>query len=112
MRIAIPISGGKLSLHFGHCEKFSLIDVDMGQKQVIRKDEVASPPHQPGLLPRWLQEHGTDIIVAGGMGMRAQQLFAEKNIRVVIGTAKDDPDEIVSDILEGQLETGKNPCDH
>ncbi|NLF18973.1 MAG: ATPase, partial [Lentisphaerae bacterium] len=28
MRLAIPIADGRLSLHFGHCESFALIDVD------------------------------------------------------------------------------------
>ena len=84
MRIAIPITKGKLSAHFGHCEEFALIDVDSGQKSIQTKETVAAPDHQPGLLPRWLAEHGANVIIAGGMGMRAQNLFTEQNIEVVV----------------------------
>jgi len=28
MRYAVPISGGMLSQHFGHCDQFALIDVN------------------------------------------------------------------------------------
>ena len=110
MRIAIPVYAGKLSPHFGHSEAFALVDVDNGG--ITGTNFVPSPPHQPGLLPRWLQEHGTDVIIAGGMGMRARQLFAEKNIEVVIGAPNMEPEAIVADYLGGKLQTVENPCDH
>jgi len=28
MKIAIPLAGGKLSAHFGHCQEFAIIDAD------------------------------------------------------------------------------------
>lgn len=28
MKIAIPMAGGQLCMHFGHCEQFALVDVD------------------------------------------------------------------------------------
>ena len=33
MRIAIPIADGKLAMHFGHCERFALVDVDPSKKR-------------------------------------------------------------------------------
>ena len=110
MRIAIPIYAGKLSPHFGHSEAFALIDVDNGE--ITGSNYVASPPHQPGLLPRWLQEHGANVIIAGGMGVRARQLFTEKNIEVVIGAPNTEPEVIVADYVNGNLQTEGNPCDH
>ena len=38
MRIAIPLAGGKLAMHFGHCEQFALFDVDSDNKEIINKD--------------------------------------------------------------------------
>ena len=56
MKYAIPVSGGALSPHFGHCEHFALFDIDEASKEVIKKELIASPAHEPGLLPvfRWL----------------------------------------------------------
>ena len=112
MRIAIPIVEGKLSMHFGHCEKFALVDADPETKQVQGIQEVAAPPHQPGLLPPWLAERGTDMIIAGGMGLRAQQLFSENGIRVVVGAPSGSAQELAAAYLEGTLEAGDNICDH
>lgn len=112
MRIAIPLAGGQLAMHFGHCEQFALFDVDFDNKEIIKKEFVESPDHQPGLLPKWLSEHGANVIIAGGMGMRAQNLFAENRIEVVVGASSADPESIVKEYLAGTLETGDNICDH
>jgi ATP-binding protein involved in chromosome partitioning len=112
MRIAIPIADGRLTMHFGHCERFALIDVDPAGKSVVGREEVAAPEHQPGLLPRWLAERNVKVVIAGGMGSRAQGLFAENGIEVVVGAAAEVPDKLVADYLSGTLETGGNVCDH
>ena len=112
MRIAIPLAQGALATHFGHCEQFALIDVDEEQKTVVNKELVQPPPHEPGAFPRWLAEKGADVIIAGGMGMRAQQLFAAQNIEVVFGAAHDTPQALALAYLSGTLETGTNICDH
>ena len=112
MKIAIPLAHGKLSMHFGHCEAFALIEVDENNKRIIKTDILDSPPHQPGLLPRWLAEKGAQVIITGGMGRRAQAIFAEQNIEVVVGAKPDSPEAIATAYLEGTLETGGNICDH
>jgi len=112
MKIAVPISNGVLNMHFGHCEKFALIDVDPDAKKILAKQEVVPPPHQPGLLPPWLAERGVNVVIAGGMGQRAQGLFAEQNISVTVGAAAASPEELVNQYLSGTLKTGMNVCDH
>jgi ATP-binding protein involved in chromosome partitioning len=112
MRIAIPFADGKLSMHFGHCERFALIDVDVTEKKIIRREDIVAPPHQPGLLPPWLAERGVNVIIAGGMGQRAQDLFKEQDIQVVVGAPAETPEKLVSDYLAGTLQSGDNVCDH
>jgi predicted Fe-Mo cluster-binding NifX family protein len=102
--------GGRLSMHFGHCDQFALVDVDEGQ--VVNTTYVASPPHQPGALPRWLHEQNAELIIAAGIGRRAQQLFAEQGIRVVVGAPADPPEAVVAAYLNGSLAMGENVCDH
>ena len=110
MRIAIPTYDGKLAQHFGHCEACVVVDVEDGT--VTGSREAAPPAHAPGVLPRWLAEQGCSVIIAGGMGQRAQQLFTENGIRVVVGAAAEAPEVLVTAYLEGTLETGANVCDH
>ena len=112
MRIAVPLAQGKLSLHFGHCEEFAMVDVDEQTKEISNIVKLQPPGHQPGVLPQWLNEQQADVIIAGGMGQRAQQLFARNNIKVVIGASDKSPEELVSAYLENTLETGDNICDH
>jgi len=112
MKIAIPLADGRLSMHFGHCERFALVDVDPGEKRVLKREDIAAPPHQPGLFPVWLAERGVNVIIAGGMGQRAQELFAGQGIQVVIGAPAETPERLVEDYLAGTLQTGENVCDH
>ena len=112
MRIAIPVAGGNVCPHFGHCEAFALIDVEAEGKTILGREEIAAPDHQPGLLPRWLAERGANLIIAGGMGSRARALFREQGIDVITGASMTDPESIVRAYLEGNLETGANICDH
>ncbi|MFW6189457.1 MAG: NifB/NifX family molybdenum-iron cluster-binding protein [Planctomycetota bacterium] len=113
MRIAIPLADGKLAMHFGHCEEFALLDVDEQDGGAVAKTErAAAPPHQPGLLPQWLQEQGADLVICGGMGRRAQALFAQNGIDVVVGAPVGEPEQIARSYIAGELTTGPNVCDH
>ena len=112
MRYAVPVVNGKVAAHFGHCSHFALFDVDEAKKVIIKKDIVDSPGHQPGLLPAWLAEEGASIIIASGMGSRAQSLFRENHIEVVINALQDDPEKAVLDYIEGTLAVGDDVCDH
>ncbi len=112
MRIAIPITDGKLSPHFGHSQHFAIIEVDENEKKVLAEEFIDSPPHQPGLLPNWLAEKKVNVIITGGMGKRAQDLFDQKNIKVVVGAKQDVPQKIVAEYMKGTLLLEENPCDH
>lgn len=112
MRIAIPVTDGRLSSHFGHCEQFAVIDVNTDDKKIKSQQLLTPPPHQPGLLPQWLSGLCVDLIIAGGMGQRAQQLFRQNNIDVIVGAPDNTPQELVLQYLTGQLQCGENICDH
>ena len=112
LRIAVPTAEGRLCSHFGHCEQFALLDVDADNKTILKTTMLVPPPHEPGLLPTWLQEQGADVIIAGGMGSRAQELFLGKGIHVVTGASQEVPAKVVADYLAGVLKTGSNVCDH
>ena len=112
MRIAIPLVQGKLSLHFGHCDQFAIIDVDTDSRSIKNKELFDPPAHEPGALPKWLSGIQVNLIIAGGMGQRAQQLFVQSGIKVIVGAPDESPEEIVGAYLNDTLAAGENICDH
>jgi len=112
MKIAVPTVDGVLCMHFGHCEKFIVIDVDDATRKIVGREEAVPPPHEPGVIPKWLHDRGTNVIIAGGMGMRAQQFFNQFGIDVVTGAPAEHPQTVVLAWLDGTLVTGSNTCDH
>lgn len=109
-KIAIPVEDGKLCAHFGHCTVFALFDVK--DKQIVRKELAPAPAHQPGMLPEWLREKGANVVIAGGIGMRARALLEQSGIQVIIGVAPDEPETVVHSYLADSLVGGENLCDH
>ncbi len=112
MRIAIPLAEGKLATHFGHCREFALVDVDAANGTIEKTETAEPPPHEPGVLPKWLAGQGAEIIIAGGMGRRAQDLFAEHGIQTIVGAPSQAPEDLVAAYVAGTLQTGDNLCDH
>lgn len=109
-KIAIPTSNEMLDEHFGHCQKFTLIEVENGG--IIEVSVQDAPPHQPGLLPVWLADRGVTDVIAGGMGQRAIQLFNQHGINVFVGAPKLNPAELVKGFLNNTLTFSANYCDH
>jgi Mrp family chromosome partitioning ATPase/predicted Fe-Mo cluster-binding NifX family protein len=110
MKIAIPIAEGKLTAHFGHAAEFAIVHVE--NQEIKEKELLTPPPHEPGVLPKWLHELGVNVIIAGGMGQRALSLFGDNGIKVVTGVANHAPEELVQQYLTDTLVTGDNVCDH
>ena len=110
MKIAIPLVDGRLSEHFGHCEQFALVDVNLEAKTIVGQKQATPPPHEPGVLPRWLKEQGVLVIVAGGMGQRALNLFSEYGISVKTGTPGQTPELLAQAYLQGELTAGVSAC--
>jgi predicted Fe-Mo cluster-binding NifX family protein len=112
MKIAVPTADGRLCMHFGHCHQFCLAEVDEDSRTLSGMEMLTPPPHEPGVLPRWLAEQGAEVIIAGGMGHRAQMLFAQSGIKVLVGAPAETPETLVTAYVEGSLEGGENVCDH
>jgi ATP-binding protein involved in chromosome partitioning len=113
MKIAMPIADGKLCAHFGHCQVFALFEVDTEGKKIIRREDHTPPMHEPGVLPRWLSEKGVNLILSGGMGARAQQFFQQYGVGVIVGVMHSgNPEDVIHDYLNSNLEAGDNICDH
>ena len=112
VKIAIPLAQGRLCQHFGHCEHFALFSVNTEDKSILQTEQLTPPPHEPGVLPKWLAQQKADLVIAGGMGSRARQLLEEKGIRIITGASEEEAEKIVRAWLAGELITGENVCDH
>jgi len=111
MKIAIPLVEGSLSMHFGHCDQFAIMEMD-DQGKVVKREDKTPPPHEPGVLPAWLHGEGVTYVIAGGMGSRAQQLFASQGISVIVGAPFMAPEALAEACVAGTLQGGDNVCDH
>jgi len=107
---AIPTENGKLCEHFGHCEKFAIIEVE--DNKILKNEFVDPPAHEPGLYPKFLADMGVTTIIAGGMGQKAQNLFAQNGIEVFIGIDYREPEKLLEDYMSNKLVSSKNPCGH
>jgi predicted Fe-Mo cluster-binding NifX family protein len=112
MKIAIPVAEGKLCTHFGHCQQFGFVTLD-ANNNIAEVEMVTPPPHEPGVLPKWLAANQVNLILAGGMGHRAQNLLAEAGIKVIVGVQGDlTPEQAVKAYVSSELKTGENACSH
>ena len=110
MKIAIPVANGKLNMHFGHCEGFDLLRLIQKQK-LLEKNHISSSTTRTGLTTALLNEQGVSDI-CGGMGARAQELFVENGIKVLVGAPCEESAKLAQDYLDGKLCPGTNVCDH
>ncbi|MEO0085642.1 MAG: NifB/NifX family molybdenum-iron cluster-binding protein [candidate division WOR-3 bacterium] len=109
MKVAVSTDSGLVSAHFGRCQEYTLAEVKDGK--VSDKTVVPNPGHEPGFLPRFLAEKGVKAIICGGMGPRAQGLFAEQDIETWMG-ASGPVDAVLEAFAQGRLSRGESTCDH
>ena len=108
--IAIPLENGILCSHFGHCEKFAIINIV--NNLITDIQEHTPPEHIPGLYPRWVAQYKVTDVIAGGMGEQAINLFKEQNINVYVGAPIKDAKELVNDFINNDLNLKSNLCNH
>jgi predicted Fe-Mo cluster-binding NifX family protein len=110
MKISVAAMGKNVAGHFGHCESFILFDTADGK--IISEEVVPNPGHRPGFLPNFLGDKGAEVIIAGGMGGGAVDIFNERNIEVIVG-ATGDARAAVEAYLRGELKSTGSIChDH
>lgn len=83
MKIAVACEKEIVTEHFGHCENFNIYETD-GNK-IVKSESVKNPGHRPGFLPNFLNDIGVNVIISGGMGQGAIDIFNEKGIEVITG---------------------------
>jgi predicted Fe-Mo cluster-binding NifX family protein len=107
MKIAVASEGRTITQHFGHCEGFNVFTAQ--EDKVTGIEFVPNPGHKPGFLPNYLNDLGVNVIISGGMGGGAIEIFNEKNIEVVVGVSGL-AEDAVNLYLQGKLESTGSVC--
>ena len=112
MRVAIPTNHpggmeGVRSDHFGHCDVFTIVDLD-SDNNVTTVDTVANQAHGAGgcMVPvTILKNADVEAIVVGGMGARPMQGFSEVGITVYFADKKSicDVKEVIEHFCQNKL---------
>ena len=108
MKIAISTDGSIVSAHFGRCPAFTIIDIE--DRKLTSREVIDNPGHHPGFLPQFLHEKGVECIIAGGMGQRAEMLFAQQNIKTIVGVSGT-IDEVIEQAEKGTLKGAESLCE-
>lgn len=107
MKIAVACVNGEVAQHFGHCENFFICEAE--DNEIIKSEFIQNPGHRPGFLPNYLNDIGVNVIIAGGMGGGAIDIFNEKGIEVITG-AKGDAKAVSEVYLQGNLKSTNTVC--
>lgn len=107
LRIAIAGEGNNVTEHFGHCEKFIVYNVENGK--IVKEESLPNPGHKPGFLPNYLADRGVNVIISGGMGGGAVDIFNERKVEVIVG-ASGDAKAAAEKYLRGELKTTGSIC--
>ena len=85
IKIAVASEQEMVTEHFGHCVNFNIYETEDGK--ITKSESIENPGHRPGFLPNFLNDLGVNVIIAGGMGGGAIEIFDEKGIEVITGAA-------------------------
>jgi len=107
MRVGISTDGDFVSVHFGRCPSFTIVDVENGE--ITNKEIIENPGHQPGFIPQFLHQKGVECIVCGGMGRRATGFFNEFGIRTIVGVSGS-IDSVLEKLKKGILKESESLC--
>ncbi|MFW6324420.1 MAG: NifB/NifX family molybdenum-iron cluster-binding protein [Desulfovibrionales bacterium] len=107
--IAVPSTnpGGMdsaLGAHFGHCDHYTLIE--MAEGEVTGSTIIPNVPHQQGgcMAPvQYLADHGVQVLIAGGMGLRPLMGFNQVGIEVYFGGDTATVGDAVQAFAQGNL---------
>ncbi len=110
-KIAIPVDeNGILEGHFGHCRKFAFYT--LANNNIVSEEFITPPPHEPGVLPKWLVKNNVTDLLASGMGERAQKILTHFNLNVFLGSPKIKADELVKNFITGGIVFNPETCNH
>ena len=100
MKLAVTYENGQVFQHFGHTEQFKIYDIADGA--VTGSSVVDTNGSGHGALAGFLQQHGVDTLICGGIGGGARTALEQAGIRLY-GGVSGSADQAVTELLAGTL---------
>lgn len=111
IKIAVPVANGAFCSHFGGAQHFAVFTADRQTQAITERAVLAPPPHERGAFPIWLREQGVHVVLAGGMGPRAQMMLEQSGVDTVLGLQGGNPEELAQAYLRGNLVSTGSSCE-
>ncbi|MDP4188910.1 MAG: NifB/NifX family molybdenum-iron cluster-binding protein [Bacteroidota bacterium] len=110
MKIAVPTRGNVVDDHFGHCEFFTVFNIDENKK-IMGSEVLPSPPGCgcKSNIASILQQKGVSVMLAGNMGDGALNVLGNHGIAVYRGCSGDIR-KTVEAFLQGNLNDSGETC--
>lgn len=109
MRVAIPVTNGKIPNHLGHCATFLVAEVE--GNEIVKETVVENPGHGPGGPPPFfLVRLGVEQVIAWGIPPHGHGILREHGVKVQLG-ATGDPRQALRDFLSGSLKVTNDGLD-
>ncbi len=114
MRIAVSVDTNRgldsqVAQHFGRCPWFAFVDLNGHEVEAVSVvDNPFYAAHQPGQVPHFIHSNHANVMLSGGMGGRAIQLFRQLGIQAATG-ASGTVREALERFLGGELKEAA-PC--
>lgn len=106
-KIAVLMSGRKVSPHFGNSEEVMLIEVEAGD--IKSREILNASPRECGSLVSMLKEKEVNKIITGKIGARALENLDSAGITVYSG-AKGSVENALGSLLSGRLVSSEAVC--
>ena len=110
MKIAVTYENGQIFQHFGHTETMKIYETENGE--IVSSEVVSTVGSGHGALAGFLQAHGVEVLICGGIGGGAQMALAQAGIKFY-GGCSGDADRAVENLLNRTLMYDPNvKCSH
>lgn len=110
-RAAIAIDGDAVAQHFGRVREFLLVTYEDGRETAREVLPAPEGEHAPGVFPNRVKEMGAQIVVAGGMGVKAKEFFTQLGVKVLTVPPMG-VEEAVKALVAGSLQPVETDCGH
>jgi predicted Fe-Mo cluster-binding NifX family protein len=110
MKIALPSNGTEVDEHFGHCQCFTIFEVN-GENKIVSEETLTPPPGcgcKSNIIPQ-LASMGVSVMLAGNMGGGAVSILESNGIKVIRGCSGN-VHEVAQAWLAGRVNDSGTSC--
>ena len=104
MKIAIPLSKGRVATLSDDSDRFTIVDVDLTENRILDSRRKEVDTELPGRLTAWLTEQAVDLVIAVEIEPELKTDLLASNIRIIAGASNDSPHVVIKAYLAGGLD--------